>query len=143
MTSYIDSLVTALGGAGDRPVLRSAGTSTTGTELLAAIYRYARALKAEGPRPGDLIAPNHPSALAVRYAAHPIGAAVVYLSAPRRPRHPGPGPPTSRWSSPPEGPPVCPRAAAATSSSTPPTSPSPARRRIARQLASGKLAYPT
>jgi hypothetical protein len=37
VTSYIDSLVNVLGGAGDRPVLRSAGASTNGAELLAAM----------------------------------------------------------------------------------------------------------
>jgi fatty-acyl-CoA synthase len=93
VTSYIDSLVTALGGAGDRPVLRSAEAGTAGTgmsgitgaELLAMIYRYARVLDAQGLRPGDLVAllaPNRPEALAVRYAAHLIGAAAVYLSVP-------------------------------------------------------------
>ena len=84
-TSYIDSLVSVLGGAPDRTVLRSAGTGTTGAELLAAIYRYARALDTQGVGPGDLVAllaPNRPEALAVRYAAHLIGAAAVYLSAP-------------------------------------------------------------
>jgi fatty-acyl-CoA synthase len=88
VTSYIDSLVSALGGADGRPVLRSAGTSTTGAELLSAIYRYARALDAHGLRPGDLVAllaPNRPDALAVRYATHLIGAAAVYLSAPPSP----------------------------------------------------------
>ena len=89
MATYIDSLITALRGAGDRPVLRSAGTSTTGNELLATIYRYARALGQQGLRPGDLVAllaPNRPGALAVRYATHLIGAAAVYLSAPPSPQ---------------------------------------------------------
>jgi fatty-acyl-CoA synthase len=84
-TSYIDSLVSVLGEAPDRTVLRSAGAGTTGAELLAAIYRYARVLDAQGLRPGDLVAllaPNRPEALALRYAAHLIGAAAVYLSAP-------------------------------------------------------------
>ena len=88
MTSYIDSLVEVLGGAGDRPVLRSAGTDTTGAGLLAAIYRYARVLGHQGVRPGDLVAllaPNRPEAVAVRYAAHLIGAAAVYLSVPPSP----------------------------------------------------------
>jgi len=88
VASYVDSLVHALGGAQDREVLRSAGTGTTGAELLAAIYRYARVLEDQGLRPGDLVAllaPNHPEALAVRYATHLIGAAAVYLSAPPSP----------------------------------------------------------
>jgi fatty-acyl-CoA synthase len=88
VASYIDSLVRVLGGAPDRTVLRSAGASTTGAELLAAIYRYARVLDEQGLRPGDLVAllaPNRPEALAVRYATHLIGAAAVYLSAPPSP----------------------------------------------------------
>jgi fatty-acyl-CoA synthase len=88
MASYIDSLVTTLGEAGSRPVLREAGTGTTGTGLLAMIYRYARALDGLGLRPGDLVAllaPNRPEALAVRYAAHLLGVAAVYLSAPPDP----------------------------------------------------------
>ena len=56
VTSYIDSLVSVLRGAPDRTVLRSAGTGTTGAELLAATYRYARVLGAQGVGPGDLVA---------------------------------------------------------------------------------------
>src|ERR1700735_4724558 len=84
-SSYIDSLVSVLRGAPARTVLRSAGTGTTGAELLAATYRYARVLDAQGVGRGDLVAllaPNRPEALAVRYAAHLIGAAATYLSAP-------------------------------------------------------------
>ena len=85
MASYIDSLVTSLGQDGSRPVLRHAGSGTTGAELLAMINRYARVLDGLGLRPGDLVAllaPNRPDALAVRYATHLIGAAAVYLSVP-------------------------------------------------------------
>lgn len=69
MASYIDSLVTSLGAAGHRTVLRCAGSSTTGAELLAMISRYARVLDGQGLRRGDLVAllaPNRPEALAVR-----------------------------------------------------------------------------
>jgi fatty-acyl-CoA synthase len=85
MTTYIDSLVAALGQAGSRPVIRRAGNDTTGADLLAMINRYARVLDERGLGRGDLVAllaPNRPEALAVRYAAHLIGAAAVYLSAP-------------------------------------------------------------
>ena len=85
MTTYITSLVAALTEAGDRPVVRSAGVDTTGAELLAAIHRYARVFDGLGLGRGDLVAllaPNRPEALAVRYAAHVIGAGAVYLSAP-------------------------------------------------------------
>jgi fatty-acyl-CoA synthase len=85
---YVDDLLGVLRRAGDRPVLRHAGADTTGAELLAAIHRYARALDAAGIGRGDLVAllaPNHPAALAVRYATHVAGAGAVYLPAPARP----------------------------------------------------------
>jgi hypothetical protein len=40
---YIESMTESLGQAGGRPVLRWEGADTTGSELLAAIYRHARA----------------------------------------------------------------------------------------------------
>ena len=82
---YIESMIESLRQAGDRPVLRWDGADTTGSQLLAAIYRYARALESLGIARGDLVAmyaPNRPEALAVRYATHLLGAASVYLSAP-------------------------------------------------------------
>ena len=82
---YIEPLIEAIRAAGDRPVLRRDGTGTTGNELLATIYRYARALESLGVGRGDLVAmyaPNQPEALALRYATHLLGAASVYLSAP-------------------------------------------------------------
>ena len=85
MTTYITALVAALGRSGRRPVLRRDGVDTTAAELLAAIHRYARVLDGLGLRRGDLVAllaPNRPEALAVRYAAHLVGAGAVYLSAP-------------------------------------------------------------
>jgi fatty-acyl-CoA synthase len=85
VTTYIDSLVTVLAEADSRTVLRRGGTDVTGAELLAMISRYARALDGLGLGRGDLVAllaPNRPEALAVRYAAHLIGAAATYLSAP-------------------------------------------------------------
>jgi fatty-acyl-CoA synthase len=85
VASYIESLLISLGQAGHRPVLRYGGTGTTGAELAAMVNRYARVLDGQGLGRGDLVAllaPNRPEALAVRYAAHLIGAAAVYLSAP-------------------------------------------------------------
>jgi fatty-acyl-CoA synthase len=82
---YTEPLIEAIRAAGDRPVLRRDGTGTTGNELLATIYRYARALESLGVGRGDLVAmyaPNQPEALALRYATHLLGAASVYLSAP-------------------------------------------------------------
>jgi fatty-acyl-CoA synthase len=88
MATYIEDLVAVLHRAGPRAVLRYAGADTSGTELLAEICRYARALDGLGVGRGDLVAlfaPNRPEALAVRYAAHLIGAATVYLPAPDEP----------------------------------------------------------
>ena len=85
MTTYIQSLVEALGRSGDRPAARCGGTDTTATDLLREIHRYARVLNGLGLRPGELVAlyaPNRPQALAVRYAAHLLGVGAVYLSAP-------------------------------------------------------------
>jgi fatty-acyl-CoA synthase len=85
---YVDDLVAVLRRAGSRPVLRYAGADTTGADLLAAVLRYARALDAVGIGRGDLVAllaPNRPDALAVRYAAHLVGAGAVYLPAPPDP----------------------------------------------------------
>ena len=81
---YLEALVATLESAGDRPVLERDGHATTGPELLASIYRYARALDGLGLGRGDLVAlhaPNSPDALAVRYAAHLLGAATMYLPA--------------------------------------------------------------
>src|SRR6201985_2370332 len=85
---YIEGMIEALRRAGDQPLLRCAGADTTGSELLAAIYRYARALESLGVARGDLrpmYAPTRPEALALRYATHLLGAASVYLSAPPDP----------------------------------------------------------
>jgi acyl-CoA synthetase (AMP-forming)/AMP-acid ligase II len=85
---YIESMIESLRQAGDRPVLRRDGADTTGSQLLAAIYRYARALESLGIARGDVVAmyaPNRPEALALRYATHLLGAASVYLSAPPEP----------------------------------------------------------
>jgi acyl-CoA synthetase (AMP-forming)/AMP-acid ligase II len=85
---YIESMIESLRQAGDRPVLRWDGADTTGSQLLAAIYRYARALESLGIARGDLVAmyaPNRPESLALRYATHLLGAASVYLSAPPDP----------------------------------------------------------
>ena len=85
---YIEGLIEALRQAGDQPLLHCGGAGITGSELLAAIYRYARALESLGVARGDLVAmyaPNRPEALALRYATHLLGAASVYLSAPPDP----------------------------------------------------------
>ena len=88
MAPYIEGLVEALGAAGARPVLRHGGRDVAGAALLADVHRYARALDGLGIGRGDLVAllaPNSPDALAVRYAAHLLGAGAVYLSVPPNP----------------------------------------------------------
>src|SRR3954452_12196006 len=84
MAPYIEGLVEALGAAGGRPVLRHEGRDVAGAALLAEVHRFARALDGLGIGRGDLVAlhaPNSPDALAVRYAAHLVGAATMYLPA--------------------------------------------------------------
>lgn len=88
MDVYIEDLSVALAAAGERTVLHRAGTDVPGAALLAAIRRYGRALDELGVGRGDLVAlvaPNSPEALAVRYAAHTIGAGALFLSAPPDP----------------------------------------------------------
>ena len=88
MAPYIEGLVEALDAAGGRAVLRHEGRDVAGAALLADVHRYARALDGLGIGRGDLVAllaPNSPDALAVRYAAHLIGAGAVYLSVPPNP----------------------------------------------------------
>ena len=97
---YIEGMIESLRQAGDRPVLRWDGADTTGSQLLAAIYRYARALESLGIARGDLVAmyaPNRPEALALRYATHLLGAASVYLSAPPDPGKRAQMPSISAW----------------------------------------------
>jgi fatty-acyl-CoA synthase len=81
---YLEALVATLKEAGDRTVLEHDGVATTAADLLASTYRYARALDGLGIGRGDLVAlhaPNSPDALAVRYAAHLVGAATMHLPA--------------------------------------------------------------
>lgn len=83
--TYIESLCARLAGSPDAVVLRHDGADVTAAALLARIHRLARALAALGIGPGRLVAmfaPTVPDALALRYAAHLLGAATVYLSAP-------------------------------------------------------------
>jgi fatty-acyl-CoA synthase len=82
---YISRLVARLADAGPRIMLQSGNVSITASELLASIYRYARALMTLGIGRGSfvaLFAPNCPDAIAIRYAANLIGSGVVYLSSP-------------------------------------------------------------
>jgi fatty-acyl-CoA synthase len=84
-TLYISRLVACLADAGSRIMLRYGNVDITAHELLASIYRYARALMTLGIGRGSfvaLFAPNCPDAIAIRYAANLIGSGAVYLSNP-------------------------------------------------------------
>ena len=82
---YVAKLVNCLERAASAAVLRHGEATVIGSELLASIYLYAQALIGLGIGRGSLVAllaPNHPAALAVRYAANLIGAATTYLPVP-------------------------------------------------------------
>jgi fatty-acyl-CoA synthase len=82
---YIGKLLRELRRAGRSTVLRYRDESLSGEVLLALIFRYARVLRDLGIQRGTLLgmfAPNCPEAIAIRYAAHVLGAATVYLSVP-------------------------------------------------------------
>jgi len=71
--------------AGRSSVLRYRDESLSGEALFALISQYARVLRHLGIRRGTLLgmfAQNRPEAIAIRYAVHVLGAAMVYLSAP-------------------------------------------------------------
>jgi fatty-acyl-CoA synthase len=82
---YIVKLLCELRRAGRSTVVRYRDESLSGEALLALIFQYARVLRDLGIRRGNLLgmfAPNRPKAIAIRYAAHVLGAATVYLSVP-------------------------------------------------------------
>jgi acyl-CoA synthetase (AMP-forming)/AMP-acid ligase II len=82
---YIAKLLRELRRSGRSTVLRYRDESLSGEALLALIFRYAHVLRDLGIRRGTLLgmfAPNRPEAIAIRYAAHVLGAATVYLSVP-------------------------------------------------------------
>jgi fatty-acyl-CoA synthase len=82
---YIETLLNTLRFAEQFIVLRHRERDFTGAMLRDLIYRYARSLSALGIGRGALVgllAPNTPDAIAIRYAAHVLGAATVLLSNP-------------------------------------------------------------
>jgi fatty-acyl-CoA synthase len=82
---YIGKLLRELRRAERSTVLRYRDESLSGEALLNLIFQYARVLRNLGIRRGTLLgmfAPNRPEAIAIRYAAHVLGAAMVYLSVP-------------------------------------------------------------
>jgi fatty-acyl-CoA synthase len=79
---YIGKLLRKLRRAERSTVLRYRDESLSGEALLTLIFQYARVLRDLGIRRGNLLgmfAPNRPEAIAIRYAAHVLGAAAVYL----------------------------------------------------------------
>jgi fatty-acyl-CoA synthase len=82
---YIHRLLGELQRAGRSTTLRYRDQDISGETLRKSIFRYAKVLRDLGIGRGallGLLAPNRPEALAVRYAAHVLGAATVYLSIP-------------------------------------------------------------
>jgi fatty-acyl-CoA synthase len=82
---YIHRLLRELQRAGQSATLRCRGQEISGEMLRASIFQYAHVLRDMGIGRGTLLAmyaPNRPEALAIRYAAHVLGAATVYLSIP-------------------------------------------------------------
>jgi fatty-acyl-CoA synthase len=82
---YICRLLRELQRAGSSTVLRYNGQDISGQTFRASIFQFARVLRDLGIGRGALLgmfAPNRPEALALRYAAHVLGAATVYLSVP-------------------------------------------------------------
>jgi fatty-acyl-CoA synthase len=82
---YIEELLKALQRAERSIVLRHREHDFTGAMLRDLIYRYARSLRSFDIGRGSLLgllAPNTPDAIAIRYAAHILGAATVFLSNP-------------------------------------------------------------
>jgi fatty-acyl-CoA synthase len=82
---YISKLLEQLRRAGRSTVLRYEDEVLSGEALRARIFQYARVLRDLGIGRGTLLglfAPNRPEAIAIRYAAHVLGAATVYLSKP-------------------------------------------------------------
>jgi fatty-acyl-CoA synthase len=79
---YVDVLLEQLVAADRHPVVTAGGRAVSGSALAAMIARYARSLDLLHIGRGDLVAlfaPNVPDALAIRYAAHVVGAATMYL----------------------------------------------------------------
>jgi fatty-acyl-CoA synthase len=82
---YISRLLRELQRSGRTAVVRHDGLDISGDAFRASIFRFARVLRDLGIGRGALLgmfAPNRPEALALRYAAHVLGAATVYFSAP-------------------------------------------------------------
>jgi fatty-acyl-CoA synthase len=82
---YIHKLLGALERAEHSVVVRYRDGSLSGGMLRSLIFRYARVLRDLGIGRGTLLgmfAPNRPEAIAIRYAAHVLGAATAYLPMP-------------------------------------------------------------
>jgi fatty-acyl-CoA synthase len=82
---YIHKLLRVLRRAERSMVLRYRDQSLSGETLGALIFQYARVLRDVGIGRGTLLgmfAPNQPEAIVIRYAAHVLGAATVYLTMP-------------------------------------------------------------
>jgi fatty-acyl-CoA synthase len=82
---YIHKLLRELQRAEQATVLRYRDESVSGEAFRALIFQHARVLRGLGIGRGTLVgmfAPNRPDAIAIRHAAHVVGAATIYLSMP-------------------------------------------------------------
>jgi fatty-acyl-CoA synthase len=82
---YIERVVGRLRERADTEVLVYRDRRLSGLELASEVFRYARALRRLGIGPGKLVAlfaPNHPEAIAIRYAASLLGAPSAFLARP-------------------------------------------------------------
>jgi len=80
---YVDRLIEILAGGASRPCLKYRDHEIGADAFLASIHRYARVLDVLPLGRGDLVAifaPNHPDALALRYAANLLGVGATFLS---------------------------------------------------------------
>ena len=85
MISTSCRLLRQLQQAGNAAVFRYNGRSVSGRTFRASIFQFASVLRDLGIGRGALLgmfAPNRPEALALRYAAHVLGAATVFFSIP-------------------------------------------------------------
>ncbi|MFF9404730.1 class I adenylate-forming enzyme family protein [Streptomyces anandii] len=80
---YVSEVLSALAAAPDRTVLHYRDKAVTAARYLRSVAGIHRALRAAGADRGSVVAvltaPNSPDMIAVRHAAHMLGAAVCYL----------------------------------------------------------------
>ncbi|MEU7021260.1 fatty acid--CoA ligase family protein [Streptomyces sp. NPDC046203] len=80
---YVTRMLDVLARAPRQAVVQGRAGSLTGTALVRSVHRAHDALRAAGAGPGAMVgiltAPNHPLTFTARYAAHLLGAGVMYV----------------------------------------------------------------